>query len=134
MFSYSKEKLEKYFKDNIANCDLSISQMTEELKCYKDYLYEMCNDYFDMTPCEYLETIRLRKGIQILFNAENKICSQIGYKSKSNLSKALERRTGYKLSKLKNIINSGSNREKEIFIEKLLKRLEALDGKNIIHK
>lgn len=77
---------------------INISDVCANLHLSRSYLYTLFKKYLDLTPQQYLATLRIEHAKKLLTNSNTSvesISSQIGYKDAFTFSKAFKRQTAY---------------------------------------
>jgi len=94
-------ELEKVVNDNLANADLSLDDLAQQLQISRRSLYNKTVTYTGLTPNHYLQEARLAMGRRLLASGTYKtiaeVCYAVGMKTPDYFSKLMKDRFGERL-------------------------------------
>ena len=80
----------KYVEENIARCDLSVKELSNELGMSRVHLYKKLLQITGKTPIEFIRVIRLKRAAQLLRESQRNV-SEIAYQCGFNNPKYFSR-------------------------------------------
>ena len=92
-------RMTKLIEDNIANSDLSVSFLAEELGISRSGLFAKIKSLADVTPNEMIQVIRLKRAAVLLREGRylvSEVCYKVGFSNPSYFSKCFQKQFGIK--------------------------------------
>lgn len=87
-------KMKDYIDKNVGNTNFSISQMADNFSVSFSYISRHFKEQFDVTPQEYLQTLRVEKAKDLLVNTNmnlKDIAMEVGYSNVSSFIRCFKR-------------------------------------------
>ena len=105
--SAAAQKIMEYISENY-NKEICISELAREINFTRNYLYTLFKKEYNMSPQEYLMTLRIEKANQLLWDRTQnlsiyEIASLVGFNDALYFSKIFRKKTGLSPSKFRNI-------------------------------
>ncbi len=92
-------RMERIIEENLANSDLSVDLLAQELGISRSGLFAKIKTLSDVSPNEMIQAIRLKKAAALLSKGGHRIsevCYMVGFSSPSYFSKCFQRQFGVK--------------------------------------
>lgn len=92
-------RMNQIIESNIANPDLSVDFLAEELGISRSGLFAKLKNLANVTPNELIHIIRLKKAAALLLEKHyrvNEVCYMVGFKDPSYFSKCFQKQFGIK--------------------------------------
>lgn len=92
-------RMNQLIEDNIANAELSVNFLAEQLNMSRSGLFAKIKSLTDVTPNEMIQVVRLRRAAQLLAEGQyrvNEVCYMVGFSSPSYFTKCFQKQFGKK--------------------------------------
>ncbi len=92
-------KMVKIIENNIANSDLSVNFLAEELGISRSGLFAKIKSLADVTPNEMIQVVRLKRAAVLLREGKyliSEVCYKVGFSNPSYFSKCFQKQFGIK--------------------------------------
>ena len=92
-------RMNQLIEENIANADLSVNFLAEQLNMSRSGLFAKIRSLTDATPNEMIQVVRLRRAAQLLAGGQyrvNEVCYMVGFSSPSYFTKCFQKQFGKK--------------------------------------